>query len=563
MFCCIEKNACSQMSRLMNDLNGLPSDELPFGSSAMDHFHWTQEQLEAALKSDDWYKAIFLRSPLERLASAFASNCAGNTSAVKESGKSCIFYEEQVAAGVSPPFPDFVATLASGLTMERGSRGRSYDAHFVRQTDFCGGINVSDYDFVGTFDQDLNHQIKQFLRAAGASEKESSVDKYFMTGGSFGSAVISRSNQSWVHTFSPAVFKQFYTSVDTILNARRLYENDFRALDAVMGTHQSAKMCITTIFALDFEKRRILDWISYHNLMGVDCFLLFHDHERSDVSDMEVREVYDQMANSSLVTILQAQTLTDRTMKPEVMHQWFQYFGTRYLIPIDVDEFIVLDKSIASSSTAGVSGGRKVQHSVEQVAPPDLFAFLEEDLMLTDLNAAGAYMHRWDYGTNGFKYPPSLALSPEFVVLQERWGTASRASPEKALGKMILNLGSGVEYTDVHHWQFTEGGGAMLFPNGTEMCKAGAVCEPETPRTPQPLSLNHYATGSLTECYGKASSSKFSRRGRDTCERMHPGTTSFSELEETQGIVVDPVLVKYADATRKHRQQLFPDLSSR
>jgi hypothetical protein len=332
--------------------------------------------------------------------------------------------------------------------------------------------------------------------------------------------------------------KQKFASVDSVLYARRLYESDYSILKARNLSRPTHRICITTIFALDFEKHRILDWIAYHNLLGVDCFLLFHDHSRSDVSNPVVRDVYDKLSSSPLVTMIQATALSDRTMKPEVMRQWFTAFPAKYVAPIDVDEFIVLTLDDETGSDA-----------------PDLYGFLQE--RFAENANLGIYMNRWDYGTSGFRYAPTIQKEPEFVMLKERWGAAERVIPEKELGKMILNIDSGVAYNDVHHWLAPEQpSGSMMFPNGTAMCPSDAI-QIVLPRTKQPLSLNHYATGSLTQCIEKAQASQFSRRDQDECERLHPGTAPYDELRATYGMVFDDVLVKYANLTTQRRDKLF------
>jgi len=336
------------------------------------------------------------------------------------------------------------------------------------------------------------------------------------------------------------------------LDAHRLYEKDYKAIQNGGSSKDQRQICATALFALDFEKRRILDWIAYHNLMGVDCFLLFHDHELGDVSDLEARDVYDKLVQSPLVTLLQARKLSDRIIKPKMMQEWFSAFSAKYLMPIDVDEFIVLDDGHSSDLS-------DLQALGEAKSPPDLLRFLEDSLMLTARGAAGVYLHRWDYGTSGFSFPPSVSEKPEFASLQERWGNSDRAHAEEPLGKMILNLASGAYYTDVHHWRVKSGANvpSMLWPNGTQMCDA--ACAPRSPTSRQALSLNHYATGSLSECFRKSSSSRLSKHDRPDCERLHPGTMAYASLASSAGLVEDPVLVKYGAATRKRRRELFPD----
>ena len=53
--------------------------------------------------------------------------------------------------------------------------------------------------------------------------------------------------------------------------------------------------CIASLqsqFAMEFEVNHILDWVAWHNLGGVDCFLLFYDTARSNFSNHHVLSVW-------------------------------------------------------------------------------------------------------------------------------------------------------------------------------------------------------------------------------------------------------------------------------
>jgi hypothetical protein len=311
MFCYIEKNACSQFNELMNDLNGLPTgpdEPLYFGSSAIDHLNWTEEQVIAAIKDPSWFKAVFLRDPLERLLSAFGSKCLStDDGSLENDGSACLFYEQEAKSGRAPPFAEFVDTLENGMFMgetdtarllgrEDGTRQKkalAYDPHFVRQSDFCGGLNISQYGFIGNFSQELNPQVKRMLELAGAANV-SVVDRYFPPEVSTTDSLSARPEHKLSHADNPAVFKEFFSDLQTMIAARRLYARDYQLLANVSSGPAPNKICIAALFGLDHEKKRILDWIAYHNLIGVDCFVLFHDRRRSNVGEEEERAVYDK-----------------------------------------------------------------------------------------------------------------------------------------------------------------------------------------------------------------------------------------------------------------------------
>ena len=52
-------------------------------------------------------------------------------------------------------------------------------------------------------------------------------------------------------------------------------------------------LCIACPVALDFERTRILDWIAYHEMSGVDCFILVLDDKR--MSEAASRRVLEQL----------------------------------------------------------------------------------------------------------------------------------------------------------------------------------------------------------------------------------------------------------------------------
>jgi len=625
----------SPLNAVMNDLNGLSASKLDneFGSSAISHFAWTVEETLAALHSPQWFKAVFFSDPLERLLAHYLVECKPglaptNHNASQARGRNCLFFEKHVMAGMSPTFPEFVQSLTEGMSMGGNGAGQKplYNTHFVPQSAFCGGINISDYHYVGNLGEALEPQVKHILEKAQIPSKDV-LRKHFHRSHSklslvqttddpssaslpFGTAKVvpqvakdtnlsfrplllkstgtsiaalkttqhnglNASSQAHVsdsffyrptptadntqfpsdgaipsekHEFkrpSPIAFKENFKNVDTILAARNLYDADYQTLQEVTGAPAPAKICLNTIFALNFEKRRILDWIAYHSLMGVDCFLLFHDNERSDVSDPEVRAVYDELVASPVVTMFQAKSLSDRGRIANTA-EWFKFFPATYLLVIDVDEFVVIDTPLGQARDT----------------PPNLFDALENDVRVGEKGAVGVYLNRWDYGTGGYTAPPSLVNVPEFGQILERWGAQDRVRPEKNLGKMILNLRVGFPiFLSVHEWNHRSGG-PMLFPNGTAMCLQECGYSSKTPPLPttrQRISLNHYATGSLAECVAKAQLSKFSREDRGAeCARLHPGTKEHTQLAATDGVAVDKSIVRYADATRNRRADLFP-----
>mmetsp|Transcript_57743 Transcript_57743/g.161010 ORF Transcript_57743/g.161010 Transcript_57743/m.161010 type:complete len:751 (+) Transcript_57743:65-2317(+) len=583
LFCYVPKNACSQFNSIFNEMNGVPeSDVQPwFGSSALRAFGWSKQQVAETIRSQQWYKAVFLRDPLERILSGYLSKCLPNKDGTAEDfGEHCLGFEDAVRRGEAPTFHEFLGRLE---TLDNTRQGL-LDAHFRPQSDFCGGLNMSDYDFVGSFQHDLNPQVKNLLRAVGAGAELDLADKYFPVSGQQRTAEENRLTKA----SSPAVFNQHYSTTADMLRGYHIYRNDYQHFPTLRRT--ASKICITCLYALDFEKRRSLDWMAYHNLLGVDCFVLFLDRRRSNMDDPDVKRVHHHLLASPMVTLLDAETDDSRIPSSPVMDSLSTLLGIRYLMTIDGDEFAVLDEDSAKASPESLAPSSAKDFDSQFVgslmgalpssdvaslpamqSPPDLRSYLEKTVSQT--GALGVYMHRWDYGTSGYVHPPSLLGMPEFAVLSERRGDTKRKGVIDRHGKVILNLPTGVKFIGVHTWTVPRSGGQMLLPNGTAFkckpeCICGSLCHgtgdmsPKCdaickPSTPQKLFINHYVTGSLEECFDRKKRSVWDRRSYDECRRMHPGTTAYKLLQLEGGFVKDDVMAKYAAAVRVRRVELF------
>jgi hypothetical protein len=392
------------------------------------------------------------------------------------------------------------------------------------------------------------------------------------------------------------VFNSYYNKADYYVASYRLYKSDYQHFPVLRKRHNANKICVTCLYALDFEKRRALDWIAYHNLMGVNCFLLFLDRDRSNMDDPDVKKVYQHLLASPMITLVDAGNDDDRIPKKKDMQDLATLLGIRYLMTLDGDEFAVLEEGVPSEkitqepladskgiSMLGRSGflrsiGAQSRdepqnvRSSNMVSPPNLRTYLEEEVNMR--GALGVYMHRWDYGTSGFVHAPSLIASPEFAVLSERIGNQDRSNPGDRHGKVILNLASGTEFVGVHTWTVPDEGGVMLLPNASSFncrpeCICGELChgthgvndadcdEECRPRTPQKLFINHYVTGSLEECFDRKKKSVWGRRSYYECNKMHPGTTEYKAQELSSGFVRDDIIAKYAPAVRVRRVELF------
>lgn len=551
MFCYIPKNGCSQFNRLANMLNGFtaPADlSHPwFRSSALDQFGWTHEELERAMGDKSWFKGVFLRNPLDRLLSAFLSKCnPREDGTVEDAGKHCLNFVEKVQGRRHPTFVEFIQGLGQSTHLEKGIQ----NAHFRPQKDLCGGIDLEKYHYVGSFAHDLNGQVTDMLRMAGFDSREVSfVDKFFHQGNS-GTVASNRVT----HASSPKLRNSWFHNLETMSLAYEIYRPDFSMLASVAPPPRD-RICITSAVALDFEKFRILDWIAYHNLIGVNCFILFLDLQRSSMEDPDAALVHEKLLSSKQVVLFEIADTKERIPEPRKMKNILGAAHARFLAPLDADELIVIQP------------GGEVPEAPR--ALPDLRKLLREMLQVQP-DAVGMYLHRLSFGTSGYIHPPISYDGSGFGMFTERSQIITH------YGKPILDMHSGVEYIGVHTWGLAARAGQqsmMLLPNGTEFrCKNTCLCprmeinfpgmecsdvdscvrEDCTPSHAhmQPIAINHYVTGSLAECLMKLSRNQWTRRTQEECETFH----------EAQGFKQDRTLLPHSRAIRVRRNKIFGEV---
>lgn len=264
------------------------------------------------------------------------------------------------------------------------------------------------------------------------------------------------------------------------------------------------RICMASAVAIDFETTRVLDWVAYHHLIGVDCFVLFYDRNHLSFNNSFSKGIFEELNRSDIVTMVNS-TYAERLGDDEgpTIHQVAEMVGgLRYLAVIDVDEFIVTNKRVSLSDT------------------------LEE--LVGSKNQLGLYLNRWSFGTNGYARNVPVKEMPEFYYLTERTGTAGRKRPDKdepRTGKVILNLPSGVDLWGVHSWHTPEDrpDSRMLLPDGTELKPATGIHFINRYSRIQPIWINHYQTGSLNQCLLKARMGDHHRSRWADCKKLHPG----------------------------------------
>eukprot|EP00930_Biecheleria_cincta_P077510 TRINITY_DN647_c0_g1_i7.p1 TRINITY_DN647_c0_g1~~TRINITY_DN647_c0_g1_i7.p1 ORF type:complete len:427 (-),score=47.34 TRINITY_DN647_c0_g1_i7:200-1420(-) len=361
--------------------------------------------------------------------------------------------------------------------------------------------------------------------------------------------------------------------------------SDPSAIVLLQRSHQvNGPMCINAQAALEYEHHRLLDWIAYHNLLGIECFFLHLDMCHSNLSSPEQLRVYNALHAMQLPlahVIEHSDEMICDTYERDPPANLMSSIRPKYLMNIDLDEYLVLD----SGPCVGTAEDARAHQSLAK--PPSIIDFLENTV--SQQGVGYMYAHRHTYGTSGYtKQPSSPSTMPEFYFLDERVGNCLRTDPHISgpkdeipetvrngdAGKIIMIAPFG---DDAYHYvgHFIDLANAKnrntIYPNGTRACESlvdirmgaeGLRCGPVLPSTPQHLFINHYVTGALEDCMKKGRTAQSRRRknsmtGRTDgeCRFYHPGTSEYEKHK--QFMVTDAVLVKYGAVTRNRAAEIF------
>eukprot|EP00928_Gymnodinium_smaydae_P078088 TRINITY_DN616_c0_g1_i3.p1 TRINITY_DN616_c0_g1~~TRINITY_DN616_c0_g1_i3.p1 ORF type:complete len:960 (+),score=90.58 TRINITY_DN616_c0_g1_i3:66-2945(+) len=273
-----------------------------------------------------------------------------------------------------------------------------------------------------------------------------------------------------------------------------------------------SRVCIGTTTALNFDKHRILDWIAYHKLLGVDCFLLILDPEKQDLTDRTVSSVRQNLLLNPMVTVVEApfnHTIRDLALKRVPS-------DAKYLVAMDVDEYLVPKRST-------------LKHCNESSNHRTL---IPEILAKHCRGCFGIYLNRYNYGTSGWDRQPPYEQSPEIAFFHMRENHAHKR------GKFIVDVDEVLRY----NLSFGDHG-----PLNFHSVDVPSHAVPMLEASDEILSINHYVTASSEECMNKALNGTHLRRDRwMDCKRNHDE-------------IVDEVLVGWSECTRSSRNMIFPN----
>lgn len=163
MFCYIEKVGCKNFNDLFryyrSRFDPVQGDEHTWKRNTFEVHNFSKRDIERAMRSKDWFKAVFYREPIERYVAAWSSKCGG---ADKDGWKHCY---EQFGSNdtvfeetVNDVYLFDVEAEKRALRHEEQVNWTSFDPHWQRQADFCGGLwkNLKFYDMVEKLDRETS-----------------------------------------------------------------------------------------------------------------------------------------------------------------------------------------------------------------------------------------------------------------------------------------------------------------------------------------------------------------------------------------------------------------------
>eukprot|EP00928_Gymnodinium_smaydae_P095026 TRINITY_DN809_c0_g1_i4.p1 TRINITY_DN809_c0_g1~~TRINITY_DN809_c0_g1_i4.p1 ORF type:complete len:286 (-),score=49.56 TRINITY_DN809_c0_g1_i4:54-911(-) len=159
LFCMIPKVACTQFRSFANEFNGIPHHAPGRASSWQELWHGDEPRLRSTFNdTEGWTRAVFLRDPMERLASGFKDKCLPPHWDPLAAARDCQNFPD--ADKHTPSVADFVSKL-----------GENVNWHFALQQDFCFGMRdkIDKFDFVGLVSTDykeVNQQVNDMLQLA-------------------------------------------------------------------------------------------------------------------------------------------------------------------------------------------------------------------------------------------------------------------------------------------------------------------------------------------------------------------------------------------------------------
>jgi len=229
-FCYMEKNACTQFNRLMNALNGMSSeDAIPFWKSNSEgkfnkyfkRINVNGFDVSPISRANGWKLAIFVRDPAERFLSAWLSKC----DAWEYGGIDCLG-PRVTDLPLSQKVEEFERTVVELLPeyMKRVRDNGTYNAHYDPQHIFCGGRDLTEFNFVGDLSGSprfIQLQVIEMLKYhAGIKESDPLMDlprKLFPSEKTAGHG-----------TGSSNLMKQFFRNRSIYNKVISLYAEDYR-----------------------------------------------------------------------------------------------------------------------------------------------------------------------------------------------------------------------------------------------------------------------------------------------------------------------------------------------
>eukprot|EP00928_Gymnodinium_smaydae_P019695 TRINITY_DN1756_c0_g1_i2.p1 TRINITY_DN1756_c0_g1~~TRINITY_DN1756_c0_g1_i2.p1 ORF type:complete len:353 (+),score=21.95 TRINITY_DN1756_c0_g1_i2:131-1060(+) len=268
------------------------------------------------------------------------------------------------------------------------------------------------------------------------------------------------------------------------------------------------RACIAVQVALDLEKKYILDWIAWHKLLGIDCFLFTMDPDRQNMTDGLVSSVQQALLSSPMVKMV---TVPYGRHAPKHLLD-IAPADAKYVFFFDIDEYLVPNRTALQPCNSTVNGITKITELLSDHVKGSL----------------GLYLNRYNYGPSGWEHPPPYREHPEIAFYNQR----SKNKHDR--GKYVVDL------------EEVNSAGPESFHWRSHVLDDENATVPMKMPDDQILSLNHYVSRSVEECEFRLNYAlNFRSRAKD--------------CQAGKYTVVDDVLAGWSDCVRNERATLFGD----
>ena len=73
---------------------------------------------------------------------------------------------------------------------------------------------------------------------------------------------------------------------------------------SLIAKRVDGRICMTSAVAIYVEATRVLVWVAFHHLIGIDCFVLFFDRNYLSMENSTVKRIFEDPNSSGIVTLV-------------------------------------------------------------------------------------------------------------------------------------------------------------------------------------------------------------------------------------------------------------------